>query len=221
MLIMIKIQPTVREIVLKELEAYLALAEGYMNMTSYAYHIKPKVEELTKKQVTITSLVVSLSRIRKEIRKAKPLIHDVKITNITTKLPLTEIAYERSSTFLRELESLQKHIRVSPDDFFTVTAGTIEVDIICSANLEKNIIKHFKIKPKIINHNLAAVGVSYGPEVFNTPNVFFSLLSVTARARINIEELVSTPTELIFIVAEKDFSKTVALFSELHRQTHT
>ena len=176
MLIMIKIQPTVREIVLKELEAYLALAEGYMNMTSYAYHIKPKVEELTKKQVTITSLVVSLSRIRKEIRKAKPLIHDVKITNITTKLPLTEIAYERSSTFLRELESLQKHIRVSPDDFFTVTAGTIEVDIICSANLEKNIIKHFKTKPKIINHNFAAVGVSYGPEVFGTPNVFFSLL---------------------------------------------
>jgi len=50
------------------------------------------------------------------------------------------------------------------------------------------------------------------------PNVFFSLLSVTARARINIEELVSTPTELIFIIAEKDFGKTVALFSELHRE---
>ena len=75
-----------------------------------------------------------------------------------------------------------------------------------------------KIKPKIINHNLAAIGISYGPEVFGMPNVFFSLLSVTARARINIEELVSTPTELIFIIAEKDFGKTVALFSELHRE---
>jgi aspartokinase len=86
--------------------------------------------------------------------------------------------------------------------------------------LESKVLKHFKIKPKIINHNLAAVGVSYGAEVFGTPNVFFSLLSVTARARINIEELVSTPTELIFIVAEKDFGKTVALFSDLHRKTN-
>ena len=218
---MIKIQPTVREIVLKELEAYLALVEGYINLTSYAYRIKSKVEELTKKQVTITSLVVSLSRLRKEFKKAKPLIHDVKITNITTKLPLAEIAFETSGQFLRELESLQKNIRVAHDDFFTVTAGTKEVDIICSANLESKVLRHFKVKPKIVNHNLAAVGVSYGPEVFNTPNVFFSLLSVTARARINIEELVSTPTELIFIVTERDFSRTVALFSELHRQTHT
>ena len=76
------------------------------------------------------------------------------------------------------------------------------------------------MKPKIINHNLAAIGVSYGPEVFGMPNIFFSLLSVTARARINIEELVSTPTELIFIVAEKDFGKTVALFSETRRKTN-
>lgn len=217
---MIKIQPIVREIVMKEFEAYMALTEGYMNMSSYAYRIKPQVEELTKKQVTITSLVVSLSRLRKEFRKQKPLIHDVKITNITTKLPLSEIAFEASNAFLRELETLQKNIKVSHDDFFTVTAGTKEVDIICSVNLEPKILKHFKTKPKIINHNFAAIGISYGPEVFGTPNVFFSLLSVTARARINIEELVSTPTEFIIIVAEKDFAKTVALFSELHRQTH-
>ena len=205
---------------MRELEAYFALSNGYMNMSSYAHRIKPKVEMLTKKQVTITSLVVSLSRIRKEIQKAKPLIHNVRITNITTKLPLTEIAYENSNNFLKELESLHKNISVLQEDFLTITRGMTEVDIICSANLENKILKHFKIKPKWINHNFAAIGISYGPEVFGTPNVFFSLLSITARARINIEELVSTPTELIFIVAEKDFGKTVALFSELHREVN-
>jgi len=46
----------------------------------------------------------------------------------------------------------------------------------------------------------------------------FSLISVIARARINIAEVVSTYTELIFIVAEKDFSKTVSLFSDLHKK---
>lgn len=217
---MIKIQPIVREIVMSELEAYFALTNNYMNMSSYAHRIRPMVEALTKKQVTITSLVVSLSRLRKEFKKEKPLIHDVAIRNITTKLPLSEIIYENSDKFIKKLDSVYKNIAVSQDDFFTTTIGTKEIDIICSSNLENKVLKHFKIKPKIINHNFAAVGVSYGSEVFGTPNVFFSLLSVTARARINIEELVSTPTELIFIVAEKDFGKTVALFSDLHRKTN-
>jgi hypothetical protein len=217
---MIKIQPIVREIVLKELEAYFALTSGYMNMSSYAYLIRSRVELLAKKKITIASLVVSLSRLRKEFKKERPLIVDVPITNITTKLPISEIIYENNNKFLEQLESLHKKISVSQEDFFTITRGTTEIDIICSANLEMKVLKHFKMKPKWINHNFAAIGISYGPEVFGMPNVFFSLLSMTARARINIEELVSTPTEFIFIVAEKDFSRTVALFSELHRETH-
>jgi len=212
---MIKIQPVVRDIVLGEIEALFALTNGYMNMSSYAYHIRPQVEILTKKKVTIASLVVTLSRLRKEFKKEKPLIREVPITNITTKLPLSEISYENSKAVIEKLESLHKDISVSAEDFLTTTRGTTEINIICSSHLEKKILKHFKVKPKWNNHNFAAIGISYGSEVFGMPNIFFSLLSVTARARINIEELISTPTEFIFIVAEKDFGKTVALFSEL------
>jgi len=214
---MIKIQPIVREIVLGEFEAYIALTEGYMNMSSYAYRIRSKVKQLTKKDVTIASLVVTLSRLRKEFKKEKPLIYDVAIKNISTKLPISEFVYEKTNKLILELESLHKSISVTSEDFLTTTIGTAEVEVICSSNLEDKILKHFKIKPKITNRNLAAIGVSFGSEVFGMPNTFFSLLSVTARARINIEELVSTSTEFIFIVAEKDFGRTVALFSDLHR----
>ncbi len=216
---MIKIQPIVRDILLGELEALFALTNGYMNMSSYAYRIKPKVEALTKKQVTITSLVVSLSRLRKEFKKEPPLIQEVHIKNITTKLPLSEMVYESNPKFLEKFETLHKKIFVAREDFFIATIGTHEVDIIASLNLATKIMKHFEMKPKITNHNLAAIGISLNTEVFNTPNVFFSLLSITARARINIEELISTSTELIFVVAEKDFGRTVALFSELHTKT--
>lgn len=217
---MIKIQPVVKDIILSEVEACFALTNGYMNMSSYAYKIRPRVELLTKKKVTIASLVVSLSRLRKELIKERPLVHNVAIKNITSKLPLSEFIYENNNKFIKELESLHKNIGVSQDDFFTITVGTSEVDIICSSSLESKILKHFKEKPKIHNRGLAGIGISFGKEVFGTPNVFFSLLAVTARARINIEELVSTPTEFIFIVAEKDFGKTVALFSEMHREAN-
>ncbi len=217
---MIKIQPIVRDILMSEVEACFALTNGYMNMSSYAHRIRPKVKELTKKDVTIASLVVSLSRLRKELKKEQPLVHDVVIKNITTKLPISEIIYENNPQFIKDLESLHKKIKVTQDDFFTTTIGTAELDILCSSNIEKKVLEHFKSKPTLVNRNLAAIAVSYGSEVFGTPNVFFSLLSITAKARINLEELISTPTELIFILAEKDFGRTVALFSELHRKVN-
>lgn len=216
---MIVIHDIVRETLLKEIEAVFALTNGYMNMSSYAHRIKKEVERQSKKQVTITSLVVSLSRLKRELQKQPPLVQKILIKNITTKLPLTEIVYENRDKFIKEIETLHKNISVSQDDFFTTTIGTGEIDIICSSSIAEKVLKNFKFKPKYVNKGLAAIGVSYGEEVFNTPNVFFSLLSVTARSRINIEELISTPTELIFIVKEKDFAKTVSLFSDLHRET--
>jgi len=217
---MIKIQPIVRNIVLGEIEAYYALANGFMNMSSYAYRIRPEVEELTKKQVTINSLVVSLSRLRAEFKKEKPLIRDVPITNITTKLPLSEIVYENTTASLNKLDSLQKELSAGREDFSTATIGTTEINIIASASMEKKILKHFSVSPKIINRALAAICISFDNNTANIPGTFLSLISIPARAGINVEELVSTYSELIFIVAEKDFGKTVSLFSDLHKATN-
>jgi aspartokinase len=215
---MIKIQPIVKDIVLKELEAYIALSEDYMNMSSYAYRIRPQVEMLAKKKITITSLVVSLSRIKKELKKQKPLIRDVVIKNITTRLPLTELVYENNNEFIEQIGTLYKKVLITRDDFFVTTTSINEIDIFISSNLANKVIKHFNKKPKILNQNLAAIGISLSPENFNIPNTFFSLLSITARANINIEELISTSTELIFIVKEKDFSNAVNLFSKLYKE---
>ncbi len=217
---MLKIQPIVEEIILGELEAFVALTNGYMNMSSYAHKIKPEVEARTKKSVKITSLVVSLSRLGKEFKKQKPLIQDVDIWNITTKLPLSEVVYENTTASIAKLESFHKKISISREEFFTTTIGTAELTIVCSSSIEKQVLKHFGTKPKFSVNGLAAVGVSFSPEQLKIPNTIFSLISVIARARINIAEIVSTYTELIFIVAEKDFSKTVALFSELHRKVN-
>lgn len=217
---MIKIQPIVRNIILGEPEAYFALTNGYMNMSSYSYRIRTEVEALTKKPVTITSLVISLSRLKKEFKKEKPLIQEITITGITTKLPLSEIVYENTKSSVEKLGSIQKNISISREDFFTTTIGTSELTIVCSSNVANKITKHFKEKPKLIIHNLSAIGISFDSKHFNMPNIIFSLLSVVAKARINITEIVSTYTELILVVAEKDFSKTVSLFSELHKKSN-
>lgn len=218
---MIKIHNIVREILMADVEAGAALSNGYMNMTSYAEQIRPEVKYLTKKEVTLTSIVVALSRIRGEFKKNKPLIHDVVLTNITTKLPLIEIVFEKNEKLLLNLESIHSDIGLDGKDFFTTTVSTTEINIICSSSYETKILKYFKVKPKIIVHNLAAVSLSFNPEEFKTPNTFFSLMYLLAKSSINIAEIISTYTELTFIVDEKDFARTVSEFSLLFNNKKT
>jgi hypothetical protein len=213
---MIKIQSIVRDVVLSEPEASYALSQGFMNMSAYAERIRPEVETRARKSVTGTSLVVALSRIRGEITDVIALAPKVVIKNITTKLPLSELVYENTSASISRLESLHKKTRIPREDFFTVTTGTSEISIICSTNSVAAVLVHFDEKPKFLVHGLASVGVSFDSRYFSIPNVTFALLSVLARARINIAEVVSTYTELVFVVSEKDFAQTVTLLSQLH-----
>jgi len=212
------IQTAVNEIIAKDMEARLVLARGYMNMSSFAGHIKLEVEDLTKKEVSLNAVVVSLSRLRDELKREKPLLQDVVISNITTKLPLTEIIYENTAETIKKLESFHQKVSLRRDDFFTATVGTAELNIVCSSIIASSVLNHFGSKLKFMTGNLAAVGISFDPKYFKVPNTLFSLISVVARAGINIAEIVSTYTELIVVVEEKDFGQTVSLFSELHKK---
>ena len=212
---MIKIQSIVREIVLEESEASYSLSNGFMNMSGYAKRIKTEVEKRAKKSVTRTSLVVALTRVRSELKKISTITPKVIINNITTKLPITEIVYENTDMTMTKLESLHKKIQIPREDLFTATVGTGEITIICSSHNIEKIKKHFCVKPKIVASGLSAVSVAFDSKYFKIPNVIFSLVFVLARAKVNIAEIVSTYTELIFIISEKDHSKTVSLLSQL------
>lgn len=210
---MLKIHPVVREIILGEIEAYNALVSGYMNMSGYASRIKPIVEEKTKKETTINSIVVSLLRLKKEFKKEKPLIQDVTITNISSKLPLSEITYENNSASIKKLASLYAKIPFCPEDFFTSTVSMTDLNIICSMSMANKVTKHFKIKPKIMIDNLAAIVVYMDEKQYNIPNTLLSLILIIGRANINIVEIISTNTEIIFIISENDFAQAVSLFA--------
>lgn len=215
---MLKIHPIVKNIILGEIEAYNALTGGYMNMSGYASRIKPMVEEETKKEVTTNSIVVSLLRLKKEFRKENPLIQDVTITNISSRLPITEITYENNGAALKKLASLYAKIPVAPDDFFTSTVSMADLNIICSTSMAHKVEKHFKVKPKIVIDRLAAIIIYMDEKQYNIPNTLLSLILIIGRANINIVELISTNTEIIFIISEKDLSQAISLFSASNKK---
>ncbi len=194
---MIKINDVVQHILYKDEEALTALAKGYMNLSKYAKQIQREVEEKSKKEVGIPGIVVSLSRIAKKTNSKHPLIQDVQIKNITTKTPLSEIVYSKTTESISKLSKIYDNAKTSADDFFTMTLSTNEITVICSDRIKAEIEKTLKEKPVMVVKNLASIGLSLDPKYYPMPNITFSLIRRIAQKRIPLAETITTRTEII------------------------
>jgi hypothetical protein len=209
---MLKIQDSVREILYKNEEALYALSHGYMNLSAYAKQIAVAVGQRSQKEVDAASIVVALSRIKKDLKKSGTLIQDIKINNITTKSPLSEIVFEKNSQILSRLSSLYEKVKTTNDDFLTMTLSTGEVSVICSDRIKKEVLEHFKDTPHLIAPGLASIGLSLDPKYYPMPNITFSLIRRIAQKQIVLAETITTHTEIIFVFPEKSLSEILSLF---------
>ena len=209
---MIKIQDVVKDIVHSDEEALYALAKGFMNLSAYAKQIKRSVEEKSKKDVQVTGIVVALSRIQKNLKGINPLVQDIKLNNITTKSPLSEIVFEKTPDILSRLSSLYEKVKTSGDDFLTMTLSTNEVTVICSSRLKEAVLKHFKDKPIMTVNELASIGLSFDEKYYDMPNITFSLIRRIAQKRIVLAETITTHAEIIFVFNQKDLPEIMKLF---------
>ena len=213
---MISIQSVVESTLKKDAEAYASMKRGILNFSQYAHSIHGIIERVCKKEVRHGSIVIALTRIAKAKRGGlmKTYAPRVNISNITTKLPVTEIVFDKTPIALAVLPELFKKINASVEDFFVMTLSTQEITIICSDALLGKVEKVFKEKPKMKQSGLAAIGLSFDEEYYKIPNITFSLIREIALREINLAETVSSYTEVVFICHQKDLSSILEAFSK-------
>jgi hypothetical protein len=209
---MIKIHDVVHDIVLEDEEFLSALINGYANLSAYAKKIQKHVELLAKKEVKVSGIVVSLSRIGKDMKGVHPLLQDIQINNVTTKSPLTEIVYEKNSLLLSKLTALYAKVRKGPDEFFTMTLSTNEITVICSDIIRDEIEKKISEKPLMKEEGLACIGLSLDIKYYDLPNITFTLIRKIAKKHIPLAETITTHTEIIFVFKKKYLGDIVNLF---------
>ncbi len=209
---MIKINTIVENILYKDEEALTALAKGYMNLSQYAQQIHHEVEKMAKKEVGVQGIVVALSRLSKSMKRQHPLVQNVQIKNITTKAPLSEIVYAKTSESIAKLSKIYDKAKAGTDDFFTMTLSTSEITVICSERIKTEIEKILKEKPSMMVKNLASIGLSLDPKYYPMPNITFSLIRKIAQKRIPLAETITTRTEIIFVFEQKYLSEIIDLY---------
>lgn len=211
---MITIQEAVRAAVLHDEEILYAFTHKLLNLSAYAKTIKPTIEAQTFKRVGLQAIVVALSRAQKEMSASTSLLQDVVINNISTKSPLSEIVFEKTTRIFSKLADLHTNVTTTSDDFLTISISTNEITIICSERLKERVLKTLGSKPVMVQNDLASLGITFDPKYYELPNVGYSLLRKVAQKKIVLAEIVTTHTEMIFVFHKKDLAAILDVFTE-------
>ncbi len=212
---MINISDVVSEIVNEDPVALSALQQGFINLSGYARLIKKDVEKESMKEVDTKSIVVALSRLAKAQEKNEPDV-DIKILNLSVHSDLEEISFERTKKNLDRVKEMFKVIPTDSDTFFTATQGITEITLIGKREIIKNAKKIFTGEKPIFNQaDLSGITVKFPIEYLKYPNIMFRITQKLAIKRINLIEIVSTTTELTFIIKKKYTEEAVSQLSRL------
>lgn len=207
----------ISDIVKKELQssevALGAFNEDILNLSAYAVSIKKSVEIQARKSVRLGSIVVALSRLKKTLKHNPLLIPKVKIEDLSVKTGLVEITYNKNKNTLFSLDKLYKKIN-SPDKYLLISQGVGEISIITSFRNMDSILKSFDEEPKSSVSSLVSITLRLENDYIQTPNVIYKFIREFALKSVVIAEIVSTFSEISFIVFDWDADKTIAILSK-------
>lgn len=215
---MIRVSDAVEQILIGDRTALEAIQRNFFNASSYAKQIHTAVAERTMKEVQIGTIVVSINRLLKRIQ-AMPLYNpNIKLNNFSVSSQIAEVTYEKTTNSIAKIALLESSL-LGMTDFYTLTHGLHEITILCNEDHADKVIEHFNQKPKIYLKNLVAISVRFSPEYINIPNTIYSLVGLLATKHINLIEIVSTYTELTFIIHREEMEAAIALLSEYSQET--
>lgn len=200
---MLKVTDAVEEILKEEYIAFAALQQDHLNLSAFARSIQPEVERLTKKSVQLGTIVTAISRMQRPVRESGVIVPKVAIDDISVKSGLVELAFEKTQETQRALQVFSRR-KIGSAEFFAVTQGQAEISLIAPAKWVASIHTAFKQHPILTLDSLSSLTIRFSSKYITQPNVLFSLLSKFAAQKIVVVELISTFTEVSFIVHDRD-----------------
>lgn len=200
-----------QEIILSDEIHLEALRLNTLNLRAYASLIKDRVEESAHKEVKLNSIVIALSRIRKNLKNIQVLRPEAKIENLSIKSDLSVVTYEKTADVLSKLSKLSA-IERRDKDFFVIAEGLAEITIVGSIENINIIEKEIGQKYKIRVNDAVAVTIRFDEKYIEIPNVLYNFVSSLAIKRVNLLQVVSNLTEVSFIISKKYMNDTVDVF---------
>lgn len=215
---MVTVSHIVKKIVSEQAFVEEALANGIISIGSLAEQIQPKIEKELNKKIKIPAVVMALRRHSDEIsehrKRMKTFDH---AGEILMKTNICDVNFVKSHTLMAKLKTIHNLVNFERGDTLNVIIGNNEVSIVINEKYMEKLLK-FMSGEKALNkeEDLVALTIKFTSDDFiHTPGVIFNAVRKLAWENINIYEIVSTMTELTFILNKKDSMKAYNVLQEM------
>ncbi|MDO8563414.1 MAG: hypothetical protein Q7R87_00205 [Nanoarchaeota archaeon] len=213
---MVTISRTVEKLVQDHPYIQEALVRGVLNYVAVAEMMHKDVQLIMNADVKISAIMMALRRLKE--KSSKHILNSIKFgkeSDVFVKSDLCEVTLKLNDD-TREVTRKVYDFAVGPQDFLTVTQGLTQVTIIMNKRYKQKII-NLTNKHDIINiiDNLACISTVLPIKSVDEPGFFFIITREFSWEQIPIVEIVSTLTELNFIVKEKYIPRAFTLFKDV------
>lgn len=194
------------------------LITGIINQAYLADMLKSEVEQIVGRQTNRYAIVMAIRRLSEHLAESfvSKSSEMLKGSDITITSGIFEMTVRKDARALGNVSKLYELVDLSKGDFLTITHGIYEMTIISNAKYRKRISEMFG-KHEIINvvERLSSLIVRIPPESVEAVGVLYALTKALSWENINIVEVVSTLTEEIFIIREKDAASAFGAINKM------
>jgi len=195
-----------------------ALAKGIISIQNLSEQMQPKIEHELGKNVRLPAVVMALRRFAEEIESHRKITKKFDYSaELLLKTGICDFTAVKSPSLLIKLKGVYNLVDFERGDTLNVILGSNEVSIVINEKYADKLRK-FLLMEKILNieDNLVALTIIFTADDFlHTPGIIFNAVRMLAWNSINIFEIVSTMTELTFILHKKDSMKAYDVLQEI------
>jgi aspartokinase len=202
---MVTISHIVQKIISDRIFLQEPLSRGIISYGSLAEQLQPEIEEELRKKVKTHAIVMALRRHAETLKKNHKEVNFDFSSEIILKTDICDLAVLRSSTLLTKLKNLYNIVDYEKGDILNIIHGRHEVSVVTNERYLKKTQELLKGE-KIINteKSLVSLTLTFSSDFLHTPGVIYNIVRAFAWENINIFEIVSTYTELTFILNKED-----------------
>lgn|SRR3989338_4489891 len=215
---MVTVSHIVKKIVSQNPFLQEAMSKGIISHGNLAEEIKREIEAELGKKVKEPAIIMALRRHEEELHgfdiKSKKFRFSGEILMRTN---IIDFNILKSPSLLSKIKNIYNIVNFEKGDSLNVILGNNEVSIVINDKFEKKI-SEFLRREKIIHkeNGLVSISIIFKAGGFiSTPGVIFTAVRKLAWEQINIYEIVSTNTELTFILRKKDSMRAYEVLSGL------
>lgn len=213
---MITVPQAVEKIIRRSRYLSEALSKNLINASSLARYMKPEVESLVFKPVTLGSIIIAVKRLEKGFKAGYPQITVFKeAPDMIVRSNLTLLYIKNSKTLIEKLAQIEK----TGQNFqkkALFTYGRVETIILTNKINLENIRQILKDEETAQTFpNVTSITIHLPEDAVTNPGIFYFFIKSLAWEGVNILDILSTQTELTLIFEPQNINTAFGILQSL------